>query len=101
MDSKLVFVHKKNFKKNIVNKDHNNKEVNTTSLVKYFKPLFYACKHKYKTKTNKIKISSRPQGSTFRSENIPRTTIIFFCFSLESFASHQLTIISKLKKFLC
>ena len=42
--------HKKNFKRTLLNKKHSNKKVNATSLVKYSKPLFYACKHKYKTK---------------------------------------------------
>jgi hypothetical protein len=39
-----------NLKKNTLNKDHNNKEVNTISLVKHSKLLFHAYKYKYKTK---------------------------------------------------
>jgi hypothetical protein len=41
------------FKRTLVNKNHNNKKVNTILFVEHSKPLFYTCKHNYKTKINK------------------------------------------------
>jgi hypothetical protein len=41
------------------------------------------------------------QEPTLESENIFRTTILFFCFPLKSFACHKLTILLKLRKSLC
>ena len=53
--------------------------MNTTSLIKHHKPLFYSCKYKYKT--NKKNTSSKPLGPIFESENIPRiATLILFSF---------------------
>jgi hypothetical protein len=37
----------------LLNEKHSSKEVNATSFGKHFKLIFYACKHKYITKTNK------------------------------------------------
>jgi len=67
------------FKRTSVNKNHNNKKVNTISFVEHSKPLLYTCKHKYKTKTNKKNLKQTTR-STFGLENIPRTITLFFAF---------------------
>jgi hypothetical protein len=44
-------LYQKHKKKTLINKKNSIKELNTTSFVEHSKPLFYACKHKHKTKT--------------------------------------------------
>lgn len=50
-----------------LHKDHNIKEVNSTSIVKHSKPLFYSCKHKFRIKmhsktNNKKNTKSKPKS---------------------------------------
>jgi hypothetical protein len=64
--------------------------MNTTSLVKHFKHLFYTCKHKYKN--NK----SRLHRTYYCISKVYLKQLLSFGFHLENFASKKL---AKLKKF--
>ena len=60
-----------------------------TSLIKHLKSLIYACKHKYKNKTNK-KNKSRPQNTLFWISEIYLKHPLSLGFHLENFASYKL-----------
>jgi hypothetical protein len=53
--------------------------VNATPFIKHSEPLFYACKHKYRTKTNKNQ-QSRPQGPAFELEKYLKKLVFLFVF---------------------
>jgi len=61
--------------------------VNATSFVNYFKSLFYACKHKYKT--TKKQQNQAIKGHFFIS-NVYLEQPLSFGFYLKNFASHKL-----------
>ena len=70
---------KKTSKITSLNEKHNNKEVNATSLIKHSKPLFYVCKHKYRTKMNKKQLKQATRAC-FQIRRISRTTTLSLFF---------------------
>jgi hypothetical protein len=54
--------------------------VNTTLLVKHFKPLFYLYKHKYKTKQIKKQQKHATNNLLLDQQDIFRTTTLFWLF---------------------